>query len=106
MQRLRVVRQYKIEDIRSRPQIMLGNLPLDFTPVLNNPKSVSNIALRLRAMPKNVEVKEDTSEISEVDQGLVIHHVLSYRILPGKCADPSLRRRASLVSQRNRPASA
>ena len=46
--------------------------------------------LRLRAMPKNVEVKEDTSEISEVDQGLVIHHVLSYRILPGKCADPSV----------------
>jgi hypothetical protein len=89
MQRLRVVRQYKIEDIRSRPQIMLGNHTLDFTPMLNNPKSVSNIAQRLRAMPKNVEVKEDTSEISEVDQGLVLHHVLSYRILPGKCADPS-----------------
>ena len=68
----------------------LTEFPLDFTPVLNNPKSVSNIALRLRAMPKNVEVKEDTSEISEVDQGLVIHHVLSYRILPGKCADPSV----------------
>src|ERR1035441_7433380 len=66
---------------------MLGNVPLDFTPVLNNPKSVSNIARRLRAMPKNVEVKEDTSEISEVDQGLVLHHVLSYRILPGKCAE-------------------
>jgi len=87
MQRLRVVRQYKIEDVRSRPQIMLGNVQLDFTPMLNNPKAVSNIALRLRAMPKNVEVKEDTSEISEVDQGLVLHHVLSYRILPGKCAD-------------------
>jgi hypothetical protein len=90
MQRLHVVRQYKIEDIRSRPQIMLGNVPLDFTPVLNNPKSVSNIALRLRAMPKNVEVKEDTSEISEVDQGLVLHHVLSYRILPGQCAEPGV----------------
>ena len=87
MQRLRIVRQYKIEDIRSRPQIMLGTAHLDFTPELNNSKSVSNIALRLHAMPKNVEVKEDTSEISEVDQGLVLHHVLSYRILPGKCAD-------------------
>jgi hypothetical protein len=87
MQRLRVVRQYKIEDVRSRPQITLGNVRMDLTPVLNNPKAVSNIALRLRAMPKNVEVKEDTSEISEVDQGLVLHHVLSYRILPGKCAD-------------------
>ncbi len=87
MQRLRVVRQYKIEDIRLKPQIMLGNVPLDFTRMLNNPKALSNIALRLRAMPKNVEVKEDTSEISEVDQGLVLHHVLSYRILPGKCAD-------------------
>jgi hypothetical protein len=87
MQRLRVVRQYRIEDLRSRPQIVMGESKLDFTPMLNNPKSVSNIALRLRAMPKNVEVKEDTSEISEVDQGLVLHHVLSYRILPGKCAD-------------------
>ena len=87
MQRLRVVRQYKIEDIRSRPQITLGDHPLDFTPMLNNPKALFNIAQRLRAMPNNVEVKEDTSEISEVDQGLVIHHVLSYRILPGKCAD-------------------
>jgi hypothetical protein len=90
MQRLRFVRQYKIEDLRSRPQIMLGTAKLDFTPVLNNPKALFNIALRLRAMPKNVEVKEDTSEISEVDQGLVLHHVLSYRILPGKCADPGV----------------
>lgn len=90
MQRLHVVRQYKIEDVRSRPQITLGNVPLDFTPVLNNPKALFNIALRLRAMPKNVEVKEDTSEISEVDQGLVLHHVLSYRILPGKCAEPGV----------------
>jgi hypothetical protein len=90
MQRLHVVRQYKIEDLRTRPQITLGTHSLDFTPVLNNPKSVSNIALRLHAMPKNVEVKEDTSEISEVDQGLVLHHVLSYRILPGKCAEPGM----------------
>jgi hypothetical protein len=90
MQRLHVVRQYKMEDLRSRPQIMLGNVPLDFTRMLNNPKSVSNIALRLHAMPQNVEVKEDTSEISEVDQGLVLHHVLSYRILPGKCAEPGV----------------
>ena len=90
MQRLHVVRQYKIEDVRSRPQITLGNLQLNFTPMLNNPKALSNIALRLRAMPKNVEVKEDTSEISEVDQGLVLHHVLTYRILPGKCAEPGV----------------
>ncbi len=91
MQRLRVVRQYKIEDIRSKPQIMLGNVPLDFTPELKNPKAMLNIAQRLHAMPKNVEVKEDTSEISEVDQGLVLHHVLSYRILPGKCADSGVK---------------
>lgn len=88
MQRLHVVRQYRIEDVRSKPRIMLGAVALDFTPVLNNPKAMFNVAQRLRAMPKNVEVKEDTSEISEVDQGLVLHHVLTYRILPGKCADP------------------
>jgi hypothetical protein len=88
MQKLRVTRQYALNDLRTRPQAMLGETKLDFSPMVNNPKALFNIAARLHAMPQSVEVREDTSEISEVDQGLVLHHVLTYRILPGKCADP------------------
>jgi hypothetical protein len=42
-------------------------------------------------MPQHVQVQENPSEVSEVDQGLVIHHVLTYQILPGKCADAGAR---------------
>jgi hypothetical protein len=87
MQRLRVVRKYALADVRSRPQVTLGQARLDLTPMLKNEKALFNIALKLHAMPQHVEVKEDSSEISEVDEGLVIHHTLTYRILPGKCAD-------------------
>jgi hypothetical protein len=91
MQRLRVVRRYTLADLRTNPHVLLGESKHDFTPMLNNPKALFNITARLRTMPQNVEVKEDTSEISEVAQGLVIHHVLTYRILPGKCADSGAR---------------
>ena len=47
--------------------------------------------MRLGAMPQHVRVQANTSEVIEVDQGMVIHHVLSYQILPGKCADPGAR---------------
>jgi hypothetical protein len=87
MQRLHVVRTYALQQVRSNPQVTLGAARLDFTPMLNNPKALFNIAQRLHQLPQHVEIKEETSELSEVDQGLVIHHVLSYRILPGKCAD-------------------
>ena len=55
--------------------------------MLNNPKALFNVAQRLRTLPQSVEVREDATQISEVDQGLVIDHVLTYRILPGQCAD-------------------
>lgn len=87
MQRLRVVRQHTLSDVRANPQVTLGEAKLDFSPMLKNPKALFNIAQRLHAMPQSVEVREDGTDISEIDQGLVIHHVLTYRILPGKCAD-------------------
>ena len=55
--------------------------------MLNNPKAVPNLAVRLQALSQHVQVQENTSDVSEVDQGLVIHHLLTYQILPGKCAD-------------------
>lgn len=87
MQRLRVVRTYSLLGLRSNSQVTVGEARLDFRPMLDNPKALFNIAERLRAMPQHVEVKENTSEISEVEQGVVVHHVLTYRILPGKCGD-------------------
>ncbi len=88
IERLHVVRQYPLSDVRSNPQMTLGDTHLDFTPLLNNPRALVNVAQRLHAMPQQVEVRQDSSDVNEVDQGLVIHQVLSYRILPGKCADP------------------
>ncbi len=87
MARLHVVRTYSLPNLRSNSQVGLGQVKLDFQPMLGNPQAVFNVAERLRALPQHVQVIENTSEISEVDQGLVIHHSLTYRILPGKCGD-------------------
>ncbi len=87
MQRLHVVRTYALSDLRANSQVTLGVARLNFHPMLNNPHALFNVAQKLRAMPQHVQIKEDSSEISEVEQGLVIHHVLTYRILPGKCSD-------------------
>jgi hypothetical protein len=95
MQRLRVVRKYAFSDLRTNSQVTLGEARLDFRPMLNNAKAPFNVAQRLRAMPQHVQIQEESSEISEVEQGLVIHHVLSYRILPGKCSDAGARAQLS-----------
>jgi hypothetical protein len=91
IQRLHVVRSYALSDLRSTPQVTLGAAHLDFRPMLNNPQALFNIALRLHAIPQHVQVLEESSDASEIDQGLVIHHVLSYRILSGKCTDAGAR---------------
>jgi hypothetical protein len=88
MQRLHVVRQYALQELRSNPHVMLGQAQLDFSPILNNARALPNVAIRLQALPQHVQVQANTSDVTEVDQGLVIHHLLTYQILPGKCADP------------------
>ena len=93
IQRLHVVRQYAFSTLRANSQVALGEAHLDFRPMLNNPRALINVAQRLHAMAQHVQIQEEASDITEVDQGLVIHQVLSYRILPGKCAD------AAAVSQ-------
>ena len=95
MQRLHVVRKYALAELRTSPQVTLGEAHLDFRPMLNNPKALFNLAPRLRAISQHVEVREDSSEVSEVEQGLVMHHVLTYRILPGKCSDPEAKAQLS-----------
>lgn len=89
MQRLHVVRQYAMQDLRSNPRVTLGESHLDFTPILSNPRALPNIATRLQSLGQHVQVEQSSSDVTEVDQGLVIHHVLTYQILPGHCADAS-----------------
>jgi len=91
MQRLHVVRTYALADLRTNSQVTLGVAKLNFRPMLTNPRALFNVAQKLRGMPQHVQLKEDSSEVSEVEQGLVIHHVLTYRILPGKCSDSGAR---------------
>jgi hypothetical protein len=91
MKPLHVVRQYTLEQLKSNPKVTLGAAQLDFTPILKNEKLLPNIAARLHALPQHVQVLESSSDITEVDQGLLIHHVLSYQILPGKCSDVNAR---------------
>ena len=91
MQRLHVVRQYSLPNLRANPRVMLGDAQLDFSPLLNNARALPNLAIRLQALPQHVQVQENTSDVTEVNQGLVIHHLLTYQILPGKCVDPSAR---------------
>jgi len=95
MQRLRVVRKYEVSGLRTSSQVTLGEARLDFRPMLNNPKALFNVAQRLHEMPQHVQIHEESSEVSEVEQGLVIHHVLSYHILPGKCGDSGARAQLS-----------
>lgn len=90
MERLHVVRTYNLAALRGQP-ITLGAAQLDCAPILNNSKALVNVAQRLHQMPQHVQVMEEASDVSEVDEGLVVHQVLSYRILPGKCADADAR---------------
>ena len=96
LQRLHVKRKISLADLRTNSRIQIGNTKLDFKPVLDNPKALFNIAQRLRTMPQHVQVNTDETEVNEVAQGLVIHHVLAYRILPGKCADATARAQIEL----------
>ena len=91
MQRLHVVRTYALSDLRTNSQVTLGVARLNFHPMLENPRALFNVAQKLRAMPQHVQLKEESSEISEVEQGLVIHHILTYQILPAKCSDSGAR---------------
>jgi hypothetical protein len=89
MQRLHVLRKYDLAGLRASPQVTVGEARLDFSPMLNNPKALFNVAQQLHQIPQHVQMVEEASEVSEIDEGMVIHHVLAYRILPGKCADPA-----------------
>src|SRR5581483_5044508 len=92
MRRLRVLRTYRIAELRANPRVRLGaGLEANLTPVLNNPSSTFNVAQKLRALPRQVEVRAEESTFDEVEQGLLVHGSLSYRILRGACRDAGTR---------------
>jgi hypothetical protein len=91
VQRLPVLRQFSLADIRSNPRVTVGGTRIDFTPMLSNPRSSYSLASHLRGLPQHIKVVQDDVQISQIDQGLILHHVLSYAILPGRCADPAAR---------------
>jgi len=95
MSRLHVIRQLSVTAVRSNPTLSLGRARINFKPVFDNPRALFNIAQRLRAIPQHVELLADQSELVEVEQGLLLHNFISYRIKPGVCTDPARRSQLS-----------
>jgi hypothetical protein len=89
MQRVRVLRQYSLSSVRSNPQVVVGTGRVDFTPIFSNPHALVNLAERLRAIPQQVQVQENSADVNEIEQGLILHQVLSYQVQPGTCSNPS-----------------
>ena len=88
-----VKRSYSLAAIRTQPVVRLGQRDVDFTPVLQNPDSFFNVAQRLRQEPGLVEVRADTTDIFEIEQGIVVRSFLNYTIKPGACSNAAARRR-------------
>ena len=89
--RLRVLRHIDLAEIRKKPVVKVGDVKIDFAPMLRNPASTFNTAQRLRALSRHVELKGEETTISEIDQGLVVHSHLSYRVRPGACGEAAAR---------------
>lgn len=83
---LHVKRQIPVATLRTNPVIRLGNARLDMTPVLSGPHSLATLASRLRAQPNLAQVRAEDTSVVEVDQGLVVHQYLAYRVQPGACS--------------------
>lgn len=91
MQKLKVLRQYDFVNLRTNPIVVLNGTKLNFEPMLANPTALSNIARKLRTLPKQVDVSKDMTTVSEVDQGLVIRSTIRYRVRSGQCENIEIR---------------
>jgi hypothetical protein len=96
VQSLNVRRQISLNTIRAQPVMTIGMAKLNFQPMLQNPRAPFNVAQSLRAMPQLVDVRADDTSILEVDQGVVVHSVLTYQLKFGVCNDAG--RRAQLAT--------
>ena len=91
LQGLKIKRQIPFASIKSNRVVQIGDMRLNMTPLLENPKSLPNVAQKLRSIPALVQAVADDTQIHEVEQGLLIHHVMSYQIKHGVCNDTAQR---------------
>ncbi|GAB1594843.1 hypothetical protein [Lysobacter claricitrinus] len=92
---LHIKREYDLAELRRQSVITLSAGRANLKPLFANPRAPFNIAERLRTMPQLAEVTVDDTKVLEIDQGLVVHTVVGYRIRPGTCTDSA--RRAQLA---------
>lgn len=92
---LNVRRQVNLLQMRATPRFAIGRATADLTPVLANPRALFNVAQSLRRQSNLADVIAEDTRAYEVDQGLIVHSFLTYRLKPGACSDGA--RRAMLV---------
>ena len=87
--KLPVARRITAQQLRANPRITVGTTEIDFTPMLNDPRSLSSLATIMRAMPNLVTLEAETLEAAEVTgQGLAVKSIITYRVKPGACDTP------------------
>lgn len=91
VQALPVRRRLNPATLRAQPTIPLGRHTLNFKPMFDNPASPANVAQRLRGIPNAAEVLVAETQILEIDQGIVVRSLLTYRPKLGTCSDAGRR---------------
>lgn len=91
MQKLKVLKTYNLTDLQKQPQLKLDGNTLNFKEMLDSPTALSNIAQKLRALPKAVDVSEEDTTVDEVEQGYVVRSSFKYKIRSGQCRDETVK---------------
>ncbi len=87
---LKVLRQLPLASL-SKPNIMIGTTRLSFKPMLDNKRAPFNIAASLRKLPGSAVVIADETTAWEIDRGMIVHSMLTYRLKTGTCGDSARR---------------
>lgn len=89
---LKIKRREPLLATKSHPQIALGTVQLDVTPLFENPDSLVNIARRLSAMDMLVSQASVNGEVIETDRGVIVSQYLGYQLRGGACANAASRK--------------
>jgi hypothetical protein len=84
---LEVIRTLDLATLTANPTMTLGATTFDFNPMLQNPKSIPNIAKNLRKLSNLVDVRPNTGQLTayQTDRGFVVRSELAYGLKPGAC---------------------
>lgn len=89
------VRRFTGAELRANPRITVGSMEVDVSPLLKHPRGLPRVAQNLRAQPDLATVGPEVFEAYELrGRGVAVRSMVSYRLKPGVCADPSRRARA------------